>query len=70
METGQTAGWYTDPQNPHVRRYWDGEKFTHYQADQGGGPGVGAIAGGVLLGVLGVVVVLFVLWQGAGLLGL
>lgn len=46
MEAGQTpgssppAGWYPDPQNQNVQRYWDGAAWTeHVHPPPGGQPG-------------------------------
>ncbi len=33
--TGNPAGWYTDPTNRHVYRYWDGAEWSDQVSDGG-----------------------------------
>ncbi len=45
MSTDQPAGWYDDPEDPRVRRFWDGDEWTALVASgEGSGPPEAVVA--------------------------
>lgn len=71
--TGQaSAGWYADPENPQMRRYWNGEQWTDRRAEavpQKSGPSAWTIGRGVAIGILAVIGLLYFLGQANGMFG-
>jgi hypothetical protein len=61
---GAAAGWYPDPQNPAIQRYWDGFRWTEHTAlgaAQPAGPAAGKTRWGLIIGIVaGVMVIIFV----------
>lgn len=51
--TGPAPGWYQDPFDPGVLRYYDGDHWTQYSARRGGGSGSVKVIGIVLAAVGG-----------------
>ena len=61
------AGWYPDPQDRSLERWWDGQQWTPATRGVSGGPVAAPRSNGPLLVVVGAVLVLagLIVWKGA-----